>query len=412
MDCYRPLIHKVVNFDVTIGTKIRFANNFGGGQIQINGSSTSSPYDTKVVAGNTVSLGAIEQGYSSYNQTWSTSGANTSKWKRIDQYGSSSQLSTSQNTSYTIQSNDDNSTIEAGLRKICNIGFNTNTGGGNIKVNGTTYGSSTQSFPIVEQNTITAEAIHYYDNWISYHFENWENGSTNSTITYTATSHETVTANYKGVPLKDPMNLSINSNQPGQRVKLTWTDHPNTGVTQYRIYRGAKVEGNFSNPQIIGTVNRGTTTYTDFSYTIGGSSPNSVAYDVVPFYQPHDSWGGIGMNIVTATLEGPILKSADSVKTETNSLPTEFAISNYPNPFNPSTNISYSIPEASNVKLQIYNMLGQKVVELVNTNMDAGNYMTQWNGKNQNGQMVNSGIYLSVLETKNKRIVQKMILAK
>ena len=76
-------------------------------------------------------------------------------------------------------------------------------------------------------------------------------------------------------------------------------------------------------------------------------------------------------------------------------IPTEFSLSqNYPNPFNPTTSIKYSIPQNAMVTLTIYNMLGQQVKSLVNVEQEAGFYTVQWNGMNDYGVKVASGIYI------------------
>jgi len=76
-------------------------------------------------------------------------------------------------------------------------------------------------------------------------------------------------------------------------------------------------------------------------------------------------------------------------------IPTEFALSqNYPNPFNPTTSIKYSISQNANVQLIVYNMLGQVVKTLVNNEQEAGYYTIQWNGTNDFGGKVSSGIYI------------------
>lgn len=76
-------------------------------------------------------------------------------------------------------------------------------------------------------------------------------------------------------------------------------------------------------------------------------------------------------------------------------LPTEFAVKqNYPNPFNPTTTIEFSIPNNSNVKVSIYNLIGQEIRTLVNSEMEAGTYKVTWNGENNFGKKVNSGVYL------------------
>jgi len=95
-------------------------------------------------------------------------------------------------------------------------------------------------------------------------------------------------------------------------------------------------------------------------------------------------------------------------------IPTSFGLDqNYPNPFNPSTVIQYRLKEPTDVKLTIYNILGQKVVTLVNQDQIAGNYKVQWNAKNEYGSKVSTGIYFYRLVAGNKFTeVKKMILLK
>ena len=91
---------------------------------------------------------------------------------------------------------------------------------------------------------------------------------------------------------------------------------------------------------------------------------------------------------------------------------------NYPNPFNPTTNIDFSLKEDSFVSLNIYNVRGQKVKTLVTDEMQAGNHSVVWNGKNDSGKSVSSGIYFSNFVTNNQNgsgdytSVKKMILLK
>ena len=90
-------------------------------------------------------------------------------------------------------------------------------------------------------------------------------------------------------------------------------------------------------------------------------------------------------------------------------LPTTYSLEqNYPNPFNPSTTIEFSLPEdVSNVKLTIYNALGERVAELVNGSLVAGKYQYQWNAKN-----VATGMYIYELRTEKFISIKKMILLK
>jgi hypothetical protein len=85
---------------------------------------------------------------------------------------------------------------------------------------------------------------------------------------------------------------------------------------------------------------------------------------------------------------------------------------NYPNPFNPSTTISYSLGEQGNVKLNIYNIKGQLVKTLVSEVKEAGRYKVIWNGDDNNLGKVSSGVYFYRMETKTGCVVKKMLLLK
>ncbi len=85
------------------------------------------------------------------------------------------------------------------------------------------------------------------------------------------------------------------------------------------------------------------------------------------------------------------------------SVPEDFMLHpNYPNPFNPGTSISYSLGNTGNVKISIFNLLGQEVLELVNESQEAGNYNYYWNGNNSGGLPVSSGIYFYRLEVEGR----------
>ncbi len=82
-------------------------------------------------------------------------------------------------------------------------------------------------------------------------------------------------------------------------------------------------------------------------------------------------------------------------------VPETFSLmQNYPNPFNPTTTIRYALPHAAQVRLQVYNILGQFVTELVNDVQDAGYHNVVWNGRNQSGMQVATGVYLYRIEAR------------
>jgi len=94
-------------------------------------------------------------------------------------------------------------------------------------------------------------------------------------------------------------------------------------------------------------------------------------------------------------------------------VPTVYSINqNFPNPFNPTTTIEYSIPQAGNVNLVIYNMAGQKVRTLVNENQPASYKKVVWDGRNDMGETVGAGLYFYKLVSGNFSKIQKMTLIK
>jgi len=94
-------------------------------------------------------------------------------------------------------------------------------------------------------------------------------------------------------------------------------------------------------------------------------------------------------------------------------IPTEFLLKqNYPNPFNPTTTINYSIPKGGNVRLEIYNSLGEIVNIIQDSYQDAGNHSIAWTGKDSNGNSLSSGIYFYRLISNDFVQVKKMILLK
>jgi hypothetical protein len=94
--------------------------------------------------------------------------------------------------------------------------------------------------------------------------------------------------------------------------------------------------------------------------------------------------GSYGLNRITSPV---------SIRVETR--PEVYALAdNYPNPFNPETTIKYQLPEAGQVTLEVYNMLGQVVKTLVNNQFqNAGRYALQWDATNNSGQPLSSGVY-------------------
>ena len=108
---------------------------------------------------------------------------------------------------------------------------------------------------------------------------------------------------------------------------------------------------------------------------------------------------------VTAPTE--VIEISDEV------LPTSFGLSqNYPNPFNPTTVIEFTVPRREHVRLEVYNLLGQRVITLVDEAMSPGTFRATWDGTDGDGRRVASGVYLARITADNIVQTRKMILMK
>jgi flagellar hook assembly protein FlgD len=102
-----------------------------------------------------------------------------------------------------------------------------------------------------------------------------------------------------------------------------------------------------------------------------------------------------------------------SIDDEYTILPTTYSLDqNYPNPFNAKTEIKYTLPADTDVRLEIYNVLGQKVITLVDENQKAGYYSMIWDGRSETGESVTSGIYFYRLVSSEGVFKKSMVLLK
>ena len=127
-------------------------------------------------------------------------------------------------------------------------------------------------------------------------------------------------------------------------------------------------------------------------------------------------FGGFDPNGYTSTNNAWINKRIwNTLDTGTNSSQTasDFKVhDNYPNPFNPSTNIPYTILTGDFISLTIYDLNGSKIKSLINKYSHAGNHTVKWNGKDEKGIFVSAGVYFYSIEAGNLRQTKKMILLK
>lgn len=102
-----------------------------------------------------------------------------------------------------------------------------------------------------------------------------------------------------------------------------------------------------------------------------------------------------------------------SVPSSGSNTPMEFKLAqNYPNPFNPETTIEYEIPQSGEILIRIYNLAGQEVTTLVNEKYPPGHYKIQWNGKDDLGQEVSSGVYFLQFKVGEFQTTRKLVFLK
>jgi hypothetical protein len=117
---------------------------------------------------------------------------------------------------------------------------------------------------------------------------------------------------------------------------------------------------------------------------------------------------GESIEIVNSQVKGLKLSKVSSLE-----IPVKFMVQqNYPNPFNPTTEIRYGIPQATIVEIVVYNMLGQRIKRLVSEEQEAGYHKVVWDGTNDSGDKVGSGIYFYRIVAGRFNKVNKMIMIK
>ena len=108
--------------------------------------------------------------------------------------------------------------------------------------------------------------------------------------------------------------------------------------------------------------------------------------------------------------EAEVEQALDDILT---SIPREFSLGdNYPNPFNPSTNIPFAISSPDNASLIIYDITGRQVRSILNQFLGVGYHSGIWDGRNDSGNLVSSGVYYYELRTSAFRNFKKMIFIK
>ncbi|MDW7681979.1 MAG: FlgD immunoglobulin-like domain containing protein [bacterium] len=212
------------------------------------------------------------------------------------------------------------------------------------------------------------------------------------TLTPEATffSSETQQVDLQGEAVIPVELAAFSAKTSGQTIKLNWTTISESNNFGFEIQRSEDkilfvkrgfVEGN-------GT----TTSPNSYQFTDSGLISHSYFYRLKQI----DYDGGYQFSDVLEVILQP---------------PQNCVLAqNYPNPFNPETRIDYSIPHAGNVTIEIFDINGRLVRQLISQRQSAGFYQVNWHGKDQNGRPVANGLYCYIFSFDNKRLSRKMIL--
>ena len=242
------------------------------------------------------------------------------------------------------------------------------------------------------------------------------NASTTTPLTYQAcTSVETT---LEGSDIALPVELSVFQVETvGGFVKLRWVTESELNNDYWIIHRKELTLDEYEN------IRNGTLNIHDSQrpFLFIARLPGQGTFNMQTEYTYVDSSVAAGMvyayRLADVSYSGQI--TYHDIQYAEIKLPETFQLNqNFPNPFNPTTTISYSIPVKSKVELKIYNILGQDVIELVNGTHEPGLYNIEWNGLNRYDQRVASGIYVYTITAKARngeqqyKQVRKMVLIK
>ncbi len=164
-----------------------------------------------------------------------------------------------------------------------------------------------------------------------------------------------------------------------------------------------------------GTVDPGDSAIITISFITDGLTPDS-SYDALMVVESNDIVNPEEELIVRLTTQINGIGQGDGTSSSS-SLPRAFSLAqNYPNPFNPSTSIAYDVPvgykDGVKVVLEVFNIRGQRVSTLVNDHKTPGSYVINWNGKDDAGRRVGSGIYIYRIKAGDFTSTKKMVILK
>lgn len=212
---------------------------------------------------------------------------------------------------------------------------------------------------------------------LTYQFSSWSDGGAQGHRVSAALSQfaDVFTANFSVSAVSPVTNLQVGGDV-GDNVHLSWTANPNSGV-DYHVYRKVRHNGTMGSEVYLTTLAAGTESWDDPDWTVASYSSDQLYYDVRAHYNStgifaSNQWVG-GVWGAQKTVPGQDGGTATALQ-----LPSRFALEAYPNPFNPTTFITVSLPEAAHVRVSVYDLLGRELNTLAAGSFEAGRYSLAW----------------------------------
>jgi hypothetical protein len=174
-----------------------------------------------------------------------------------------------------------------------------------------------------------------------------------------------------------------------ESVRIRWDPNHEDDLSGYRVYWGDESR--------------------QYKYSKDVSANQSMAFLEIPERRRYyaavtaiDYWGN------ESTFSKEVVIFADENPAQ---LPEKLALSaNYPNPFNPGTQITFELPETLQIKVAVYNASGQEIMILEEGRFQAGTWTTFWDGRDQNGRALSSGTYFYQIKAGQQVMTRKMTL--
>lgn len=185
-----------------------------------------------------------------------------------------------------------------------------------------------------------------------------------------------------------------------QFIRLGWSPNTESHLSYYNLYRDTEP----GKMVYLATIEKPDTMYTDTQIVEGETYYYKLtAVDIQGF----ESTPSNEVMAITKAIPGP------GEPNDNHTVLEQFELKqNFPNPFNPSTTIAYQVPEYTNVSITIFNVLGKEVRRLVNDYKEAGNYQVEWDGRDNDGRRVSTGVYFYQMTTMNYQTVKKLMVQK